>query len=93
MKKDEPIKKAKMPGNEDYDINHPQNITKPSFRSDSDHRSSGDKPATENLNSQLDENEQLISRNDDSLPVDTPKTNLGNGQEKDDKDDEKLIRE
>jgi hypothetical protein len=93
MKTEDQNKKAKGPGNEDYDVNHPQNITKPSFRSDSEHRNSGDKPATENLNSQLDENGQLISGNDDNLHGNTPKTDLGNGQERDDKEDEKLIRE
>ena len=93
MKKEEQSKKPKGPGNEGYDVNHPQNITKPSYRSDSDRRDSGDKPGTENLNSQLDENEQLRSGKDDSLHGDTPKTDLGNGEERDDKDDEKLIRE
>lgn len=93
MKKEEQSEKAKGPGNEGYDVNHPQNITKPSFRSDSDHRSSKNKPSTENLNFELDENEQLITGNDDSLHGNTPKTDLGNGQERDDKDDEKLIRE
>jgi len=93
MKKEEQSKKPKGPGNEDYDINHPQNITKPSYRSDSDRRDSGDKPGTENLNSQLDENQQLISGKDDLLHGETPKTDLGNSEERDDKDDEKLIRE
>lgn len=104
MKKEEQDRKAKGPGNEDYDVNHPQNITKPSFRSDSDYRNSGNKPTTENLNLENDDNEQLKAqssgsdqaaepRNDDQLHGDSAKTDLGNSQNKDDdKEDEQLIR-
>ncbi len=93
MKKEEQSNKAKRPGNEEYDVNHPQNITQPSFRSDSSRRDSGDKPATENLNFQDEENDATFPKKDHHLPDDIPKPDLGNGEKKDDKDDEKLIRE
>jgi hypothetical protein len=103
MKNNNQNDKPKTPGNEDYDINHPQNITKPAFRSDSGSRDSSGVPGTENLNHQIDDNDQLEAPTADATPASQPKnderlfggsdkTDLGNDDD-DEKDNEKLIRE
>ncbi|WP_432714428.1 hypothetical protein [Pedobacter sp.] len=93
MKKEEQKDKHKGPGNEDYDVNHPQHIAQPSFRSDSKFRDSSGNPSTENLNLENDHNDQLKAADMASLQEDTPKTDLGNNTKKDDdKEDEQLIK-
>ena len=96
-------KDFKAPGNEDYDINRPQNLAKPAFNSASENRDNHAVPPIENLNQQNDEDDQLKQDtahrtdqqglvNDESLHGNDHKTDLGNGETPEDKDDEKLIR-
>ncbi len=103
MKKEDQNKKAQKPENEGYDINHPQNLTKPSFNSVSENRHSGNKPSIENLNEENNENntekphpdaisESPAAINDDRLHGDRNNNDLSREEKDDDDDDEKLIR-
>lgn len=96
-------KKFKTPDNEDYDINNPQNLTQPAFNSGADGGQNTTSPPVENLNQQNDENNQLgdatatkshdnSTLNDEPLHGNDQKTDLGNGKNREDKEDEKLIR-
>jgi hypothetical protein len=103
MSNEENKNKFKSPDNEGYDINNPQNITKPAFNSNTDKRSSEGLPQTENLNQQNDENNQLHAnetsnkadidtKNDESLTGNAPDTDLGNDREEEDPEKDKLIK-
>lgn len=82
----------KSANSKDYDPNHPQNLTKPSFNSTTDHRSTNGLPGVENLDHQnLDKDE--VTHNTDRLSGSSTTTDLGNGERtQQDKDDEKIIR-
>jgi hypothetical protein len=89
----------KSPDNEDYDINNPQNLTKPAYTSDTDKRVGERLPQTENLNQENDENKQLHTeetsdnpdvdaKNDESLTGEGEHTDLGNDPQPDDHDND-----
>lgn len=103
MENQDDKKNFKAPGNEDYDINRPQNIAKPAFNSTSGNRKSDGAPPVENLNHQNDEDDQLQKptansdeghgeANDERLRGNRQETDLGNSEDRDDPEDEKLIR-
>ena len=104
MENKEPNNGAKVPENEHYDPENPQNHNLPIYRSDSEHREAGALPGVENLNQikdekyhpeQADKDDSTLStpENDDSLFGKTIKTDLGGGQRDDDEDEkEKIIR-
>ncbi|MCD0488986.1 hypothetical protein LPB86_12165 [Pedobacter sp. MC2016-14] len=104
MDSKEPKKDTQTPVNEGYDINNPQNTTKPSYNSGSAHREAGALPGVENLNqnklSEVDNPGEKLDNsgiktpiNDESLTGSEPKTDLGNGQRKEDEGEkEKIIR-
>jgi hypothetical protein len=79
------------PGSENYDVNHPQNITTPSFNSATEKRDTDDLPGVENLN--LSNNgEQQLPEDDQSLFGTDSDTDLGNSQKpEEDKADDRLI--
>jgi hypothetical protein len=103
MKKEDQNKKTQLPGNEDYDVNHPQHLTKPAFNSVTENRDSGNKPGTENLNHENDENKftegAKKDNSEDATPVNDERLH-GNMDDRDlkkeqhdyDHDDDDLIR-
>jgi hypothetical protein len=77
---------------ENYDPNHPQDLTTPAFNSATDHRSTKTLPGVENLNNQ-DQDENEVPQDIERLSGSSAKTDLGNGERTDeDKEDEKIIR-
>ncbi len=103
MKKEDQNKKAQTANNEGYDVNHPQNLTKPSFNSTSENRDSEDKPNPENLNIEKGENEltrvnqgavlgDIAHINDDALHGNIDNLDLKDDENDSDEDDEQLIR-
>jgi hypothetical protein len=103
MSNEENKNKFKAPDNEDYDVNNPQNLTKPAFNSETEKRNSEGLPQTENLNQQNDENNQLHAdgtsnkadmdtKNDESLTGNAHDSDLGNDREDEDPEDDKLIK-
>ena len=79
--------------NEEYDVNHPENLNTPKFNSTSEHRDTNELPGVENLNLENAPNEAQKPENDSSLRGTAPKTDLGNGQRDDDENEkEKIIR-
>jgi len=79
------------PGSDQYDVNHPQNITKPSFNSGTEKRDTDGLPGVENLN--LSNNgDQKLPEDDRSLFGTDSDTDLGNSQKpEEDKADDRLI--
>lgn len=104
MESNEPKKDTQKPVNEGYDINNPQNLTKPSFNSSTAHRSAEALPGVENLNQnklsevenpgeKLDNPDSHKPVNDESLTGSGSGTDLGNGEREEDEDEnEKIIR-
>ncbi|WP_432710849.1 hypothetical protein [Pedobacter sp.] len=103
MSNEENNEKFKSPEDEGYDINHPQNLTKPEFISDTDKRDSGGLPQPENLNQENDEEDQLHAdetsnkagmdtKNDESLTGTADDSDLGNDRDDEDPEDDKLIK-
>jgi hypothetical protein len=95
---------SKLPGSEDYDVNHPQNLTQPVFNSTSTDIGTDHLPGIENLNhngglkdslkeSKDNVNDPSDQVNEEPLFGDAPKTDLGNSSsDDDDEEDEGLIR-
>lgn len=78
-------RKTPKPGSPDYNPENTKDLNIPKYNSSTDRRDSTELPATENLNDELtEENEQK------PVAPKSPKTNLGNGSDKD-PESEKLI--
>ena len=104
MESNDKKNKPQSPDNEGYDINHPENLTTPSFNSTTEHRNTNTLPGVENLNQSKQSDEQILNKksenhdisspvNDESLTGKRVKTDLGNGQRDDDEqENEKIIR-
>ena len=106
MENENEDQKAKVPGNENYDVENPQNETVPQYNSATTKRDGPGVPAVENLNQNnglknepTDPNkadsDPSAPENDESLYGNDTKTDLGNGQHDDnekERDDERIIR-
>jgi len=106
MENENDDQKAKAPGNENYDVENPQNETVPQYNSTTTKRDGPGVPAVENLNQNnglknepTDPNkadsDPSAPENDESLYGNDTKTDLGNGQHDDnekERDDERIIR-
>jgi hypothetical protein len=82
----------KSAASEDYDVNHPQNLSTPAFNSSTDHRSTDSLPGVENMDTQnLSEDE--VPQNPERLFGSAAQTDLGNGERtQEDVDSEKIIK-
>lgn len=77
-------KKTPKPGSAEYNVDKTKELTTPKFHSSTDHRSSQELPATENLN---DEHKKAKTKPEHSVP----KPDLGNKRADDEDQKEKLI--
>jgi hypothetical protein len=76
------------PESDDYDVNHPENLTTPKFNSDTDKREGAKLSAIENMN-----NEDEKVEPEDSNRSKMPETDLGNNPDDDnEKERERIIR-
>lgn len=104
MKNEKEENKPKVPDNEGYDTENPQKQNLPQYNSSTSHRDSASLPAVENLNQTKElksvakvpkkvDSDPSSPANDESLYGKKTKTDLGGGQrEKDEDEDEKIIR-
>ncbi len=90
--------------NQDYDVNHPENLNTPSYNSTKEYREGNELPGVENLNhenglndplkeSEIAKNQPSSPKNDASMHGEKSKTDLGNGTKtEEEKENEKIIR-
>lgn len=77
--------KTPKPRSSEYQIEKPETLNRPKYRSSTDHRSSEDLPAVENLNNQ-------VTKTGITSDQDSPKPDLGNKRADDEDQREKIIR-